>query len=73
LKKSNPRFRTRSKRKAASKGDHGAEGMHEAIQDIVKAMGTLKKYLYNPDMPPAGRLRRKMKMASNETKIQSLI
>ena len=28
-----------------SKRDHGAEGMHEAILDIVKAMRELTKYL----------------------------
>ncbi|BBO83150.1 hypothetical protein DSCO28_37160 [Desulfosarcina ovata subsp. sediminis] len=28
-----------------SKKDHGAEGMHEAIQEIAKAMGELAKYL----------------------------
>jgi hypothetical protein len=31
--------------KKASEIGSGAEGMHEAIQDIVKAMGQLTKYL----------------------------
>jgi hypothetical protein len=31
--------------KGTSKIDHGAEGMHEAIQEIAKAMGELAKYL----------------------------
>ena len=33
------------KKNATSKNDAGAEGVHEAIQDIVKAMGDLKRYL----------------------------
>ena len=33
------------KKKETSKMDHGAEGMHEAIQEITKAMGALKKYI----------------------------
>ena len=32
-------------KKLTSKRDHGAEGMHEAILDIVKAMRDLTKYL----------------------------
>ena len=32
-------------KKDASQKDHGAEGMHEAIQEITKAMGALKKYI----------------------------
>ena len=32
-------------KKETSKMDHGAEGMHEAIQEITKAMGALKKYI----------------------------
>ena len=32
-------------KKGTSKKDHGAEGMHEAIQEITKAMGELAKYL----------------------------
>jgi predicted RecB family nuclease len=32
-------------KKGISKTDHGAEGMHEAIQEIAKAMGELAKYL----------------------------
>lgn len=31
-------------KKGTSNKDHGAEGMHEAIQDITKAMGELSKY-----------------------------
>jgi len=31
--------------KSIPKKDHGAEGMHEAIQEITKAMGELAKYL----------------------------
>jgi hypothetical protein len=44
LKKSNPRFRQDRKERRIQKGS-GAEGMHEAIQDIVKAMGVEKIYL----------------------------
>lgn len=32
-------------KQGTSKADHGAEGMHEAIQEIAKAMGELSKYL----------------------------
>jgi len=32
-------------KKKASKKGHGADGMHEAIQDIAKAMRQLAKYL----------------------------
>lgn len=32
-------------KKGASKIDHGAEGIHEAIQEIAKAMGELARYL----------------------------
>lgn len=32
-------------KKGTSEIGSGAEGMHEAIQDIVKAMGALTKYL----------------------------
>jgi septum formation inhibitor MinC len=32
-------------KKGTSKKDHGAEGMHEAIQEISKAMRDLAKYL----------------------------
>jgi hypothetical protein len=32
-------------KKGTAKMDHGAEGMHEAIQEIAKAMGELAKYL----------------------------
>jgi hypothetical protein len=38
LKKIKSKFRTRSKRKTHPKQAHGAEGMHEAILDITKAM-----------------------------------
>jgi hypothetical protein len=32
-------------KKGPTKIDHGAEGMHEAIQEIAQAMGELAKYL----------------------------
>jgi len=32
-------------KKGTAKTDHGAKGMHEAIQEISKAMGALAKYL----------------------------
>jgi len=35
----------REEKKEAAKVGSGAEGVHEAIQDIVKAMGALSKYL----------------------------
>ncbi|WP_372683698.1 hypothetical protein [Desulfosarcina sp.] len=45
LKKIKTAVQDRIEEKDASKKDHGAEGMHEAIQEITKAMGALKKYI----------------------------
>jgi predicted RecB family nuclease len=45
LKKIKSAVQDKIEKKSASKKDHGAEGMHEAIQEITKAMGELKKYI----------------------------
>ena len=45
LKKIKSTVQDKIEKKGSSKKDHGAEGMHEAIQEITKAMGELKKYL----------------------------
>ena len=45
LKKIKSAVQDKIKKKGTSKMDHGAEGMHEAIQEITKAMGELAKYL----------------------------
>lgn len=44
LKRIRSEFQSRTGDKRASEIGSGAEGMHEAIQDIVKAMGKLTKY-----------------------------
>ena len=45
LKKIQSQVQGKVEKKRTSKRDHGAEGMHEAILDIVKAMRDLTKYL----------------------------
>lgn len=45
LKKIQSAVQDKIEKKGASKKDHGAEGMHEAIQEITKAMVALKKYI----------------------------
>lgn len=45
LKKLKSAFQDKIKKKGTSKMDHGAEGIHEAIQEITKAMGELARYL----------------------------
>jgi predicted RecB family nuclease len=45
LKKIKAEVRGKIEKKGTSENDHGAEGMHEAFQEISKAMGALKKYL----------------------------
>ena len=45
LKKIKSAVQDKIEKQGASKKDHGAEGMHEAIQEITKAMGALKKYI----------------------------
>jgi len=45
LKKIKSAVQDKIEKKVSSKKDHGAEGMHEAIQEITKAMGALKKYI----------------------------
>ena len=45
LKKIKSEVQDKLEKKEKSKLDHGAEGMHEAIQEISKAMGELAKYL----------------------------
>ena len=45
LKKIKSEVQGKIEKKGTSEISSGAEGMHEAIQDIVKAMGNLTKYL----------------------------
>lgn len=45
LKHIKSKVQDKSKKKGTSKKNAGAEGMHEAILDIVKAMGELKRDL----------------------------
>jgi gas vesicle protein len=45
LKKIKSEVQSKIEKKKTSQISSGAEGMHEAIQDIVKAMRDLKKYL----------------------------
>ncbi len=45
LKKIKSAVQDKIEKKGTSKMDHGAEGMHEAFQEISKAMGALKKYI----------------------------
>jgi len=45
LKKIKSEVQGKIEKKGTSEIGAGAEGMHEAIQDIVKAMGNLTKYL----------------------------
>ena len=45
LKKIKSEVQGKIEKKGTSEISSGAEGMHEAIQDIVKAMRDLKKYL----------------------------
>jgi len=45
LKKIKSEVQGRTEKKETSEIGSGAEGMHEAIQDIVKAMQNLKSYL----------------------------
>ena len=41
------KVQSKSDKKATAKTDAGAEGMHEAILDIVKAMHNFKKNLFS--------------------------
>ena len=45
LKKIKSAVQDKIEKKGAPQKDHGAEGMHEAIQEITKAVGALKKYI----------------------------
>jgi DNA anti-recombination protein RmuC len=45
LKRIKAEVQGKSGKKETSKIDHGAEGVHAAIQEISKAMGELAKYL----------------------------
>jgi hypothetical protein len=47
LEKIKSKFQSNSDTKVTPKKDAGAEGMHEAILDIVKAMHNFKKNLFN--------------------------
>jgi hypothetical protein len=47
LKKIKSEAQGKSDKKGTSQRDVGAEGMHEAILDIVKAMHNFKKNLFN--------------------------
>jgi hypothetical protein len=46
LEKIKSEVQSRIEKKRASQMGSGAEGMHEAIQDILKALQELKKYLF---------------------------
>ncbi len=46
LKKIKSEVQSKIEKKGTSEIDSGADGMHEAIQDIVKAMENLKNYLF---------------------------
>jgi hypothetical protein len=46
LKKLKSEFQDKIEKKETSEISSSAEGMHEAIQDIVKAMQDLKNYLF---------------------------
>ena len=46
LKKIKSEVQSKIEKKGTSEIDSGADGMHEAIQDIVKAMEGLKNYLF---------------------------
>ena len=45
LKRIKSEVQDKIEKRGTSKIDHGAEGMHEAIQEISRAMGELAKYL----------------------------
>jgi hypothetical protein len=45
LKKVKAEIQGKVEKKGVSEMGHSAEGMHEAFQEIAKAMGQLKKYL----------------------------
>jgi adenosine deaminase len=52
MKKNKAKVENHIELKGTSEMGHGAEGMHEAFQEIAKAMGQLKKYL-SGDRPDA--------------------
>lgn len=52
LKKVKSEVQSKIEKSEAYKMSHSAEGMHEAFQEISKAMGQLKKYL-SGDRPDA--------------------
>jgi hypothetical protein len=52
LKKRKSEIESRIRKEKTSETGSGAQGMHEAIDDIVKAMNGLKKYFTDFDQPP---------------------
>ena len=52
LKRRISEIESRKRKEETSEIGSGAEGMHEAIDDIVKAMSGLKKYFTNFGQPP---------------------
>ncbi len=52
LKKRKAEIQEKIKKKAGTGVGSGAEGMHEAIDDIVKAISGLKKYFTDFGQPP---------------------
>jgi acyl-CoA thioesterase FadM len=55
LKKRKSEIESRIRKKGKTETDSGAQGMHEAIEDIVKAMNGLKKYFTDFGQPPLGK------------------
>ncbi len=52
LKKRKSEIESRIKKEEISETGSGAQGMHEAIDDIVKAMNGMKKYFTSFGQPP---------------------
>jgi acyl-CoA thioesterase FadM len=55
LKKRKSEIESRISKEGKSETGSGAQGMHEAIEDIVKAMNGLKKYFTDFGQPPLGK------------------
>jgi acyl-CoA thioesterase FadM len=55
LKKRKSEIESRIRKEGKSETGSGAQGMHEAIEDIVKAMNGLKKYFTDSGQPPLGK------------------
>jgi acyl-CoA thioesterase FadM len=55
LKKRKSEIQSRIRKEGKSEIGSGAQGMHEAIDDIVKAIKGLKKYVTDLGQPPLGK------------------